>query len=157
MAPKVADQLTPEEVAAFRAWVAAGQPPTMPEGLEEFEALTHLSVHRDQHPFHRGEQGADLVRRGEKVLLDKARSSHLLRLGAIRPWEDREKGKEVATPTAADMSGKEFPDQNKGPEGHEQITATDPTKQPEATDPQPPAPGKDATATTATVTDPYAK
>ena len=58
---------------------------------------------------------------------------------------------------AAGMSGKEFPDQNKGPEGHEQITATDPTKQPEATDPQPPAPGKDATATTATVTDPYAK
>lgn len=155
MPPRNSVQLTEEELADFKKWVEAGKPnagDTTKGGLlRAFEALTHLSVHRDRLPGDRAaEAGADLVRRGEKVMLDGERAERLLSLGAIRPWKEKEAGAPAPQLTARDMSGKTFPDQNQGP-------AADPTGQAEATDVQPPAIKPEDTQPASQVTDPYAK
>lgn len=102
-----------------------------------YEALTHLSVHRDRQPGEApGMAGADLVYRHDKVELDDERAERLLKLGAIRPWSERTDQKPELT--AREMSGKAFPDQAQGQAGGDAGAATDVDKQPEASDVQPP-------------------
>lgn len=115
-----------------------------------WRALTHLSVHRDRHQYDApGQTGADFYERGDKVELDEERSKRLQDLGAIEPWDSDEPDK---FPTARDMSGKSFPDQQNKTVG--EGTAADPSNQPEATDVQPPVEkGKAAGG----APDPYAK
>lgn len=138
--------LTDEEISQFRAWLQAGSPKAAASGedVRDYEALTHLSVHRDREPGEvRGMAGADLVMRGSKVSLDKERAERLLGLGAIRPWEDKEGGKEVQYPRARDMTGKAFPAMAQVSDAdvtaakqaaQEHVTLTG---QPEGSDPQP--------------------
>lgn len=109
----------------------------MPAPKKDYEALTHLSVHRDREAGEApGMAGADLVYRGDKVSLDEERAERLLKLGAIRPWSER--GDQKPPLTARDMSGKAFPDQ---PSSQESPStggpATEVSQQPESNEPKP--------------------
>lgn len=99
-----------------------------------YEALTHLSVHRDRQQGEAvGLAGADFVERGEKVDLDESRAARLLKLGAIRPWDQRN---DIRPPvTARDMTGKMFPVPMQT--GNAPLPARPSGAPPEQTDPQP--------------------
>ena len=167
MAPRstpTSDMLTPDEIALFRQWLAQQTALPASKPTRPWQALTHLSVHRDREPGERrSDVQSDLVYRGGRVDLDDERAERLLALGAIRPWEDKEAGKDMPRLTAADMSsGKSFPtpqidpsqpeiDEEKA-KTQERIEVRGPTD--ESNDPQPPPMASDPAST---VNDPYAQ